>query len=207
MQIFGHRGSRATHPENTLAAFQHAIECGADGVELDVWPRGEDQLVVTHDWTDASLPTLDEVLALEAPDSFWFDIEAKSAPGLVPDADRYADALSDNLQQFRRRMIVRSFDHAILRAFHAIEPDVPLAALIDYDSNEWVFIALAAGASIISPHYSSVTAQRVRSAHDAGLQVSVWTVNDPADWDRMAALGVDTVITDDPCAAVTHLKS
>lgn len=203
MLIFGHRGSKATHPENTIAAFEHAVACGADGVELDVWPGRDDTLVVTHDWIEAPLPTLDEVLAIEAPEHFWFNVEAKSAEGIDP--EYYADLLSDTLQATRRRVIVRSFDHAILRAFHRIEPEIPLAALIDYDSEAWAFIALAAGASIISPHYSTVTADRVSAAHDAEIGVSTWTVNQPADWDRMASFGVDTIITDDPCAAVRHL--
>jgi glycerophosphoryl diester phosphodiesterase len=182
------------------------MACGADGVELDVWARSDDVLVVTHNWTDGPLLTLDEVLAIDAPEGFWFDIEAKSAPGLAPQAEHYADLLSDTLQGVGRRIMVRSFDHAILRAFHAIEPEAQLAALIDYDSDAWVFIALAAGGGIISPHYSTVTVDRVSDAHDAGIGVSVWTVNDPADWERMAVLGVDTMITDDPCSAVRHFK-
>jgi glycerophosphoryl diester phosphodiesterase len=85
-----------------------------------------------------------------------------------------------------------------------MEPDIRLAALIGYESDEWPAIARAAGASIISPHYSTVTAARVRNAHDEGIRVNVWTVNDPSDWVRLAKFGVDTIITDDPAAAVGY---
>lgn len=47
--IYGHRGARATHPENTLLAFEQALEQGADGVELDVRMAADGGLFVTHD--------------------------------------------------------------------------------------------------------------------------------------------------------------
>ncbi len=209
----------ATHPENTIPGFLHAMACGADGVELDVAVTRDEVLVVTHDLTlkacgrvvrehraaDLPLPSLDEVLVLESPEKFWFDIEAKIGDS-GPPPERYARLLSHAIHRspVRHRVLVRSFDHAILRAFHAVEPVIPLAALIGYESDEWAAIARAAEASIISPHYSTVTAGRVTNAHRAGIRVNAWTVNDPADWDRLAALGVDTIITDDPAAAVRY---
>ena len=52
-QIWGHRGCRGptNPPENSLAAFQSAIEQGADGVELDVFLTKDERLVVFHDET------------------------------------------------------------------------------------------------------------------------------------------------------------
>jgi glycerophosphoryl diester phosphodiesterase len=47
--VLGHRGASAEAPENTLAAFELAMEGGADGVELDVWRCGSGELVVAHD--------------------------------------------------------------------------------------------------------------------------------------------------------------
>ena len=211
----------ATHPENSIPGFLHAMACGADGVELDVAVTLDNVLAVTHDLilkdsrivrehraAELPLPTLDDVLELESPEKFWFDIEAKSGPDSTPAAERYAKLLSEAIQRspVSHRVLVRSFDHAILRAFHAIEPTIRLAALIGYESDEWPAIADAANASIISPHYLTVTAARVRNAHDAGIRVNAWTVNDPKDWDKLSALGVDTIITDDPAAAVSHFS-
>lgn len=229
MQIFGHRGSRATHAENTIPGFLHAMACGADGVELDVAVSLDDALVVTHDLVlpgdgrivrehraaDLPLPILEELLRLASPENFWFDIEAKSAAGLTPDPRRYAQLLSQAIRRSaaqdsiaatgRANRILRSFDHEILRAFHEVGPEIPLAALIDYASDDWVTIARRASASIISPRYSTVTAERVLEAHEAGIRVGAWTVNDPADWVRLTAMGVDTIITDDPGAAVLFI--
>ncbi|RHW38977.1 glycerophosphodiester phosphodiesterase [Neobacillus notoginsengisoli] len=47
--IFAHRGSKGTHPENTLEAFREAIRVGADGIELDVHLSKDGELVIIHD--------------------------------------------------------------------------------------------------------------------------------------------------------------
>jgi len=47
--VMGHRGASAKAPENTLSAFELAMEEGADGVELDVWRCGTGEPVVAHD--------------------------------------------------------------------------------------------------------------------------------------------------------------
>jgi glycerophosphoryl diester phosphodiesterase len=49
--VIGHRGVRGDRPENTLAAFEHAGDQGADGIELDVRTCGSGELVVIHDPT------------------------------------------------------------------------------------------------------------------------------------------------------------
>lgn len=50
-QVFAHRGSKGTHPENTLAAFQEALRVGSDGIELDVHLSRDGIPVVIHDET------------------------------------------------------------------------------------------------------------------------------------------------------------
>ncbi len=49
IEVHGHRGSRGTHPENTLPAFREAVEAGADYFELDTQLTGDDEVVVFHD--------------------------------------------------------------------------------------------------------------------------------------------------------------
>lgn len=50
-KIYAHRGSRGTHPENTLASFKEALRVGADGIELDVHLSKDGQVLVIHDET------------------------------------------------------------------------------------------------------------------------------------------------------------
>ncbi|MFO0722698.1 MAG: glycerophosphodiester phosphodiesterase [Myxococcota bacterium] len=49
LEIQGHRGARAARPENTLPAFEHGLEVGADVLELDLLVTRDDQLVIGHD--------------------------------------------------------------------------------------------------------------------------------------------------------------
>lgn len=51
IQIFAHRGSKGTHPENTMTAFIEAERVGADGIELDVHLSSDGEVVVIHDET------------------------------------------------------------------------------------------------------------------------------------------------------------
>jgi glycerophosphoryl diester phosphodiesterase len=51
VQVHGHRGSRGTHPENTLSAFEEAVSSGADWVELDLVLSKDDVPVISHDAT------------------------------------------------------------------------------------------------------------------------------------------------------------
>ena len=50
-KIIAHRGANANAPENTMVAFQLAMDQGADGIELDVMLSGDGQVVVIHDDT------------------------------------------------------------------------------------------------------------------------------------------------------------
>ncbi len=222
-QVFGHRGSRGTHPENTLAAFQHAIDAGADGVELDVTVSRDDVLVVTHDlvqrgapvrsadWAHwrGTLPRIEEVLALNAGRPFVFDIEMKSDarhPEWTPGSKAFAKLVIQEIENacVRENCIVRSFDPELLRAVRDLDSILPLAALYDDNRADAVADAVTLEAQILSPEYHLITPELVRQAHAANLEVSAWTVNAPEEWARLAELGVDTIITDDPAALVSY---
>ncbi|WP_436374574.1 glycerophosphodiester phosphodiesterase [Cytobacillus sp. BC1816] len=78
-KVFAHRGVSGHFPENTMAAFQGALEAGADGIELDVQMAKDGKLVIIHDETvDRTTGgtgyikdmTFDEILRLDA--GSWF---------------------------------------------------------------------------------------------------------------------------------------
>ncbi|MRR31832.1 glycerophosphodiester phosphodiesterase, partial [bacterium] len=82
--IFAHRGASAYAPENTLAAFQLALEQGADGIELDAKLTSDGEVVVIHDQTvnrttngrgRVGQMTLDQLRQLDA--GFWKGIAFK----------------------------------------------------------------------------------------------------------------------------------
>jgi glycerophosphoryl diester phosphodiesterase len=207
--VVGHRGARATHPENTLDAFRHAILCGADAVELDIVVTLDWQLAVTHDPVDAvfadlppSVPKLEDVLALAPGNNIVFDIEMKEC------GVDYADMLLARLEgpELRDRIMVRSFRHAFLRAIHKSKPNLPTVALVEQSGCDWIEICAAAGAACISPRFENANPSAIAQAHAAGIAVMPWTVNDPRDWARLIAMGVDAIVTDDPAALVRFLK-
>lgn len=206
--MVGHRGSRATHAENTLDAFRYAAFCGADAVELDVVLTSDGVLAVRHDPVegpfaslDASVPRLEEVLKLAGESDLVFDVEMKDCGALTRDAGRYAKMLAALIRApgLAGRVMVRSFEHSYLRAFHALLPDVPLVALVE-EPGDWVRICQSADSMAISPRFEHVNEAAVAGAHEAGLAVIPWTVNHPADWLRMCRRRVDAIVTDDPAA-------
>jgi glycerophosphoryl diester phosphodiesterase len=101
---------------------------------------------------------------------------------------------------------VQSFDFRILQAMKQIAPDIRLAALYEDEKlGDFVTVARSAGTRIIAPEKGMVSQERVVAAHQAGLQVIVWTANNPQDWDALTAAGVDGIISDDPAALIAYL--
>ena len=158
------------------------------------------------------MPTLDEVLSLSTQGNFEFNIETKS----FPDKPRYTPAPEEFVRLFleqvrkhhlEKRVMLQSFDFRTLVAARKMAPEIRRSALTEFDKRDFVAIAPDAGqAQIISPNYSLVTKEKVQAAHKAGLQVVPWTVNTPADWDKMIDAGVDAIISDDPAALIAYLK-
>ncbi len=213
MGVVGHRGARATHPENTLEAFRHAIGCGADAVELDVVVTRDGRLAVTHDPVasafselPASVPELADVLALGAGNQLVFDIEMKECGRLTPPAREYAELVASRFDAtpLAGRIMVRSFEHSLLRAMHDVRPELPLVALVRVGVRDWVRVCRDANACCISPRFERVTARAVERAHAAGIGVIPWTANDPRSWAKLIARGVDAIVTDDPAALVEY---
>ena len=157
-----------------------------------------------------------------------FNIETKITPHAeVPTADsaRFARAVIDAVRaaNMTGRVTVQSFDWRTLLDVRSQAPEIATVCLtIDSSgmntvlvdatgASPWhaglkpaehgyslVRLAKAAGCSAWSPFWRNVTAESVTEAHALELEVVPWTVNDPAEMSRLAALGVDGLITDYP---------
>jgi len=252
--VHGHRGARALRPENTIPAFEYAIQAGADVLEMDVAVTRDNVLVISHDphinaeictgphpgiaiheLTLAELrqydcgglknphfprqqpvpgtriPTLDEVLSLAPRGSFQFNIETKSFPDhpeLTPPPEIFSKMMLDEIRKHKMeaRVIVQSFDFRTLVAMKKLAPEIRLAALWEGSARPFVDIAREAQAGIISPMFSLVTHDQVKSAHAAGIEVVPWTANKPKDWQKLIDAGVDAIISDDPAALIAYLQ-
>jgi len=158
------------------------------------------------------IPTLDEVFDVVGP--LAVNVELKSAPSWAERArdDGLAAEVAALLE--RRRlgpsMLVSSFDPLLLYRFRRVAPSVQTGLLFAHDQSlplrrAWARRWLRPTA--VHPESVLVDAAAVRGWRDAGLQVNVWTVDDPAEVRCLAALGVDGIITNVPAPTRNVLES
>ncbi len=226
-KVIAHRGAREAAAENTLPAFRLAREFGADWVELDVRRTADGVAIVHHDAhlvdgriirdldydeLPEAIPSLAE--ALEECDGMGVNIEIKNLRD-DPDYDEdhlVSDAVAGLAQAYLGpdRVLVSSFNIDALDRLREVDPTIPLALLFDIgDPNSNIERALAHEMSAIHPYDPLVTATIVDRAHAAGLEVNVWTVNDPERMAELIEMGVDGICTDVPdiCRAVVDRLS
>ncbi len=219
--IIGHRGASADAPENTLAAFALAQAQGAAGVEFDVQLSADGWPVVIHDGKldrttngqgsvqqftlaqlqalDAgegqSIPTLDEVFETLGP-HFLYNVELKTAAfrntGL-------AAAVADRIQSHNvaRQTVVSSFNPLAVRYARRHLTQSTWVAHLSYKSG-FQFLQSFIPVQAVHPHYRMVDASYMAWAKKHGWRVNVWTVDDPAEAQRLAGLGVNAIITNKP---------
>jgi glycerophosphoryl diester phosphodiesterase len=217
MRVVAHRGCPVHGPENTIAAARAALP-HVDWIEVDVRRCGSGEVVVVHDETldrvtdssgrvdatplsalqdvrvdgsDEPVPTLAAVLEA-LPASVTVNVELKE-PDVAADVVALARPAAPTV-------VVSAFDDDALGAVRAADggESLPLAALFVDDWDAGLATVRAVAASFVHPHHASVTADRVRRAHDAGVEVNAWTLGpDDADAvDRLRAAGVDGLIVD-----------
>jgi glycerophosphoryl diester phosphodiesterase len=186
----------------TFEETQH-WDCGA--MQNSNFPRQQTQ-------PGTRMPTLDEVFSLAPRGHFLFNIETKSSPDhpeLAPPPDEFARLVLAAIKKhhLEQRVVVQSFDWRTLHAMKKLDPTILLSGLYAGKPRSFVEIGRESGAAIISPEYHLVTREEVQAAHAAGFTVLPWTPNETADWKRLVDAGVDGIITDDPAALITFLKS
>ncbi len=215
MLKIGHRGAPRRATENTITSFRLALKMGADGIELDIHQCKSGELVVFHDVgmdrltqgkglvRDLTLaqmrafpltgggviPTLEEVLEALGKDIYYF-IELKPAEAAVP----AVKCIEDYGARGWKHLFLISFQHEALKLAPALAAGASFDELAEGD----VESAKAMGACMVLPAHAPLTRAQVEVAHRLGLQVVVWTVNEPADIARMKAIGVDGIISDYP---------
>jgi glycerophosphoryl diester phosphodiesterase len=151
-------------------------------------------------------PRLAEVFALTRKagnGAVRFNIETKVSPQapqetLPPDA--FARALIAEIRNagMAARSSIQSFDWRTLAVVQAEAPEIATVYLTGRNFVEPVRKIREAGGRIWSPSFLELDAARLKEAHSLGLQVVVWTVNEPAQIAAMLELGVDGIISDRP---------
>jgi len=220
---FAHRGGAGEFPENTMLAFESAVGLGYRYLETDVHTTADGVLAAFHDdvldrltdrtgricdlpWSEVSqariagqpIPLLEDILA-EWPD-VRVNIDAKADASVAPLA-----AVIERTAA-RDRVCVGSFSEKRLRRFRRLTDGTVCTSMgraaiarlrgASYGPPTWLFGAGCVQVPVRSGRIPIVDPRFLAAAHRRGLQVHVWTIDDPAEMDRLFDLGVDGIMTD-----------
>lgn len=233
--LIAHRGASADAPENTIAAFELALEQGADGLELDVHLSADGHPVVIHDFTlerttDGAGPvsalsvrelkrldaggwrdrhfqgqrvqTLQEVLE-RFRDRARFWLELKGGPTLYPGLEERVVSTVE-IYDVVDRVLVQSFDPAAIGEVRTLNRDIRVGAVVAQAPLDRTLL-VPGTVDAICPALAACSAGLIGEVRQAGLDCHVWTVNEPAQVDRLVSWGVSGIITDRPGALRARL--
>jgi glycerophosphoryl diester phosphodiesterase len=220
--IIGHKGASSIAPENTLKAFQKAIELKADYVEFDIHITKDGKIVIIHDSDTFNATgvkglikdmTLDQIKSLDAGEGeeiptlrelisivrkkMGLQIEIKSTNLL----DRLTQILKE--ENLISTSIVSSFMLDELLKLKLLEPSLKVGLLLSADLVRPKLIKRKIekiaknNFYAIHPPFTTTDKEIVDFAHSYGLKVIVWTVNDREIMENLIELAVDGIITDD----------
>jgi glycerophosphoryl diester phosphodiesterase len=213
-------------PENTILAFEHSLNLGADGVEFDVQICSDGKLVVFHDTTlermtagndnrniadipssevrrvqlgqGATIPTFSEVLNWANSRCPYLNIELKTN---CDDASALVTAVENEISEsacasLMSRLLISSFTAKVLTLANEHNWPWPFARLLGPDDPVRAYDEFTNCG--VHAHYSLVSeAQNISLMHKCKF-INVWTVNTQSAVTQLACSAVDGIITDYP---------
>ena len=226
--VIAHRGSSGERPENTLPAFERAIEQAADMIETDLHLSSDGVVVIHHDAELERLGeegeirdrTASELAAMNAAPGVTV---AENMPTLLELLDGFGERMQFNLELkvgrddaayegledlvvsaveargLMPRMLFSSFYDPVLARLRERSASARIALLISPRAPVAIFERAArVSAEAINPDVRLVTRELVEQAHAAGLRVYPYTANESAEMERLLDCGVDGIITNHP---------
>lgn len=220
MICIGHRGARGHAPENTLTSIELAIEQGAQWIEIDVREH-HGELVVIHDrfldrttngvgdisqhdltalqqfdaGNGQSIPTLAQVIT-HIDKRVILNIELKDVASAQPTVTL--------LHQFIEQgwhfdhFVISSFFHHALAHIKQVEPRLRTGALCASVMIDYAKFAQDLAAWSLNLCSESLNQEIIDDAHQRGLKVFVYTVNDIRLFEELSNMGIDGIFTDYP---------
>ncbi|MCM0665063.1 glycerophosphodiester phosphodiesterase [Flavobacterium tyrosinilyticum] len=222
MLKIAHRGAKAYEPENTLQAFQKALDLNSDGIELDVHVSSDGHIIVIHDETidrtangkglvndftlaelksflidgKYQIPTLNEVFDLVDKKCF-INIELKglgTATKVVALIEEYISVKNWNYNHF----IISSFEWNMLEETSNLNPNIPIGVLTEEDIDIALAFAEKIKAKAIHPDFQLLNKENVHQMQEKGFLVLPWTVNTKEDIQKVKSYNVNGIISDNP---------
>ncbi len=221
--VIAHRGASGYRPENTLAAFELAVEQRADMIEVDLHLSADGVVLIRHDAELESLGGRGEIADLPAARIRELDAGGgQPVPTLDEVLDRFGARIDFNLELKPRgrspypgleglvlaavekrgllgRTLFSSFADPVLERLRALSERARIGVLVSPRSpGDPLERARALAADSVHPWIGMAEAGLVERAHAEGLAVHVFTVNEPEDMRRLRAMGVNGMFTDYP---------
>jgi glycerophosphoryl diester phosphodiesterase len=226
--VIAHRGASAVAPEHTIAAFERALELGADGLQLDVHLSRDDQPVVMHDYTlerttdgagAVRALTVRELKRLDAGRWFGGAFEGQRLQTLQEVLERFrgrtrfwielrgGSALYPGLEE-RVVGLLEVYDvveRSLVQSFDA--EALRIMRSLSRDVRLGVLVAhrrfdpvvdLGPGLNAVCPSVAILEESERALIRAAGRDCHVWTVNEPVLVDRLVDWRADGIITDRP---------
>ena len=233
--VIAHRGASSYAPENTLAAFDLALEMGVRHIELDVDVTSDGHVVVIHDnnvdrTTDGSGPVTSHTLeALRGFDAgSWFG--AQFAGERIPTFDEvlarykgrahvhteikgHSPSLSQRTADLIRRhgmegqVTITSFQDVRLEEMHGYAPELPRGWLVREVTDAVIARARRMGLTQLCPRANTVTSELVRRLHAEGFVARAWDVKTDELMQQVVQAGADGMTVNFPDKLVAYLKS
>ncbi len=219
---FAHRGGASEAPENTLPAFERAVELGYTYLETDVHVTADGVLVAFHDtdlsrtcgrpgiitelpWAEVStarvegrepIPLMEDLLEAFPEARFNIDCKSNAAVNALVSVIKRTNS--------RQRVCVSAFDdRRLIRLRNALGPRV-CTGLGPAQVASLRLLGRTAGGGgaaqvpVRQGRVTLVDERFVRGAHRRGIQVHVWTIDDATEMRQLLDIGVDGLMTDRP---------
>lgn len=223
MRVIAHRGYSEVYPENTLAAFEGAIDIGVDYIELDVQMTSDGVIVVFHD-NDLKRITgqegrvadyaYEQLQQLDAGSWFQADYAEERIPTLQETLELIRDSSCNVYLEMKDIGDREGFAEQTLeiarqcgmeeRCLFASFQYEYLRQIKALDSGLLTLYITSSGKTSLPTEYpaefyglyvESVSADTIKAIHDSGSKAFVWTLETPTQIDIVREMGADGVVT------------
>lgn len=220
-----HRGYSSRAPENTMAAFETALEHGSPRIELDVQMTADGVAVVTHDTSlrrctgcNANIYDLPYAQVQQLDAGRWFHRQFTGS--YIPTLEEVLALCKGKTElniEIKPSTFTPTLEAETVRLIHAYDYGADCVVTsqsyetlckvkeLDPDITTGYILALGVGtyydlpaADFFSVESTFITAGMVQQIHLRGKTISAWTINRQQDAEKLLQLGVDDLITDKP---------
>lgn len=228
MLTIAHRGASAFAPENTIAAFDKAIDLNVDFIELDVQMTKDQHLVVIHDLTVNRTTngtgaiknlTLQEIKELDAGSWFSKTFQSEKIPTIDEVLERYRGKtgllidlkspsiypgiekkLAEKLWHYKLQQEIRvqSFNLTSIKTFRSLLPSIQYGLVINHSISYYKLTKYANDIDFINIHERFISNMLIKFAHSKGINIYAWSVHDASTVRKLLFYKIDGITADSP---------